>query len=111
MSAPGGFGDDMWTMFRRTVRYAGRAVHLLVITKTTCDWCGHADTECAAVMRVTETIRLPWTEFPLHSIVATLCNTCFREYWQAGGAELEAAAGWRPAGSGASVKVIRGGDD
>lgn len=71
-------------------RHAGRP-RVSVLVNATCSWCGYVDSKCIAVMRRVGTARRAGGMMPLLTVTHALCNPCFQEYWNAGGADREAA--------------------
>ena len=62
-----------------------------VLVTATCSWCGHADSKCIAMLqRVGSARTITNKVLPLVAATHALCNTCFQEYWRAGGADREA---------------------
>ena len=60
----------------------------ILIIKATCSWCNYPDTQCAAILeRNGGVLKVDGVDRPAFSVVAALCDKCFREYWLGGGNE------------------------
>lgn len=70
--------------------HAGKP-RLSVLVTSTCSWCGFTGSKCIAVMRRVGMARRAGRMMPLLAVTHALCNPCFQEYWNAGGADREAA--------------------